>query len=463
MGEKIIDEYIITHLEPFLTTNKIIHDNHHGGRKGHSTTTALTQILTKSQTAKGNQQITGCLITDMSKAFDTIDHLTLLMKMEYYGIRGAELEIFKSYLSNRQQFVEIDTYRSQTKTSNNCSVIQGSKLSGILYTIYTNEIPQLHTLMQDSIYTEITGMPIINTKGIEHLTVNFVDDSTNLIITKDVTKLQTSLNGFYILLQKVYNTNKLIINQEKTELMLICNNKDRKTTRNIQMYAGKYRVQQVDKVKVLGYHIQSNLHNDAQVAKTIANINNRIYNIRKLGNKTKFETRRTLAKAIIIGKLNYTLPLHSNSTKLQLQKLNTLITKTCKAIIGSPCIRWNTIKMVTKCKLRTVYQLINEQGLYYIHKIQATKTPASIHKLYNINDNTRPKLNLRPIYNHKSIRLQNSLFYKYTELYIDVPEQTKNIQHIKYVRYSIRDYVDETYDPFEIPNINNNETSTDSE
>merc|ERR1712240_73174 len=314
--EKIVEEYFITHLEPFLTKNKIIHDNHHGGRKGHSTTTALNQILTKSQTAKENNKITGCLITDMSKAIDTIDHLTLLMKMEYYGIRGTELEIFKSYLNNRQQFVEIDTFRSKTRTSNGCSVIQGSKLSGILHTIYTNKIPQLHTLMQDNIYTEITGMPMINTKGIEHLTVNFVDDSTNLIITKDPTKLQTYLNGFYILLQKVYNTNKLIINQEKTKLMVICKNKDRKATKSIQMYAGKYRVKQVDKVKVLGYHIQSNLHNDAQVNKMIANINNRIYNIKKLGNKTKFETRRTLAKAIIIGKLNYTLPLHSNSTKL---------------------------------------------------------------------------------------------------------------------------------------------------
>ena len=109
--EKVIEEYIIGHLEKYLHTNNIIHKNHHGGRKQHSTTTALNQILTKSQTAKENKQITGCLITDMSKAFDTIDHLTLLMKMEYYGIRGTELEIFKSYLNNRQQFVEIDTYR----------------------------------------------------------------------------------------------------------------------------------------------------------------------------------------------------------------------------------------------------------------------------------------------------------------------------------------------------------------
>merc|ERR1712240_891276 len=337
--EKIIEEYFITYLEPFLTKNKIIYENHHGGRKVHSTTTSLNQIITQSLIAKENNKITGCLVTDMSKTFDTIDHLTLLMKMEYYGIRGKELEIFKSYLNNRRQFVEIDTYRSEIKKSNNCSLIQGSKLSGILYTIYTNEIPIIHTLMNDEIFTTITGKATIDTKEIEHLTVNFVDDSTNLIISKDATKLQTYLNNFYILLQKVYHTNKLIINQEKTELMIICKNKDRKATKSIQMYANKYRVQQVDKVKVLGYHIQSNLHNDAQVAKTIANINNRIYNIRKLGNKTKFETRRTLAKAIIIGKLNYTLPLHANSTKLQLQKLNTLITKTCKVIIGNPCIR----------------------------------------------------------------------------------------------------------------------------
>ena len=119
--------------------------------------------------------------------------------------------------------------------------------------------------------------------------------------------------------------------------------------------------------------------------------------------------------------------------------------------------------MITKCKLRTIYQLIKEQGLYYIHKIQATRTPTSIYNLYKVNNNTRPKLNLRPIYNPKSIRLHNSLFYKYTELYIEVPEQTKNIQLIKFVKYSIRDYVDEAYDPFEIPHINNNNTSTDSE
>ena len=96
--EKVIEEYFISHLEPFLTKNKIINKNHHGGRKGHSTIMALNQIITQSLIGKEKNKIVGYLITDMSKAYDTIDHFTLLAKMEYYGIRGAALEIFKSYL-----------------------------------------------------------------------------------------------------------------------------------------------------------------------------------------------------------------------------------------------------------------------------------------------------------------------------------------------------------------------------
>ena len=139
----------------------------------------------------------------MSKAFDTINHFTLLSKMEYYGIRGQTLEIFKFYLKNRRQFVEIDTYRSDIKQSLDCSVIQGSKMSGILYIIYTNEIPLIHTLMLDEIFTKLTGKPISPTKDIEHSTINFVDDSTNLIMTKDPKILQTYLDNFYLLLLNV--------------------------------------------------------------------------------------------------------------------------------------------------------------------------------------------------------------------------------------------------------------------
>ena len=120
--------------------------------------------------------------------------------------------------------------------------------------------------------------------------------------------------------------------------------------------------------------------------------------------------------------------------------------------------------MITKCNLRSIYQLINEQGLIYIHKIQVTRTPLSIYGLYNANNkNTRLKLNLRPKYNPKTKRLKNSLFYKYTELYIGVPEKIKNIPLLNYVKYSIRDLVNENYDPYTIRDTDNNDNTSDSE
>ena len=100
--EKIIEEYIIGHLDTFLIDNKIINNNHHGGRKGHSTITALNQIINTSHINYKKDQINCILITDMSKAYDTIDHFTLLAKLEYYGIRDDALDIFTSYLTNRK-------------------------------------------------------------------------------------------------------------------------------------------------------------------------------------------------------------------------------------------------------------------------------------------------------------------------------------------------------------------------
>ena len=151
-------------------------------------------------------------------------------------------------------------------------------------------------------------------------------------------------------MEAIYNINKLIINNDKTELMVICKNHFRKETKQIQMTAFGYKVKKVSKVKILGFIMQSNLHNDKQIAKTISNINNHIY-IKKLGSHTQIKSRIILTKAIIIGKLNYVLPLLCNSTKTQLNKLNTLVIISCRVIMGSPCLKWSSSRLLNKCKL----------------------------------------------------------------------------------------------------------------
>ena len=72
------------------------------------------------------------LATDLSAAFDTVDHLILLRKLEHHGVRGMELKLIESYLNNRVQFVELETFRSSLVHSSPSSTIQGSKLAGTL-------------------------------------------------------------------------------------------------------------------------------------------------------------------------------------------------------------------------------------------------------------------------------------------------------------------------------------------
>ena len=45
---------------------------------------------------------------ELANAFDTLDYNILLDKLHYYGIRYTPLDLFKNYLTNRKQYVEID-------------------------------------------------------------------------------------------------------------------------------------------------------------------------------------------------------------------------------------------------------------------------------------------------------------------------------------------------------------------
>ena len=74
-----------------------------GFRKGHSTEQCLNVMIESCKKALDKKQQVGAVLTDLSKAFDCINHKLLIAKLEAYGIGKEALHFIYDYLSKRKQ------------------------------------------------------------------------------------------------------------------------------------------------------------------------------------------------------------------------------------------------------------------------------------------------------------------------------------------------------------------------
>ena len=100
-----------------------------------------------------NQLNSCCIFLDFAKAFNTVNHRILLDKLPYNGIRDTIHDWFKSYLSNRQQCVQINGHLSDFAIVKH-GVPQGSILGPLLFLLYINDIVKTSSKLEFLLFAD---------------------------------------------------------------------------------------------------------------------------------------------------------------------------------------------------------------------------------------------------------------------------------------------------------------------
>ena len=134
MFERVIHDQMYEYFNQF----NLLAEQQYGFSKQHFTEYAAVKLIDHVSREMEAGKIPANVYIGLSKAFDTLTFEILLYKLKYYGVTDTALDLMKSYLTNRKQYVVFDSCQSE-HTEIYTGVPQGSILGPLFFCIYIND------------------------------------------------------------------------------------------------------------------------------------------------------------------------------------------------------------------------------------------------------------------------------------------------------------------------------------
>ena len=346
--------------------NDLFYKSQYGFRGGHSTELAAFEVVSKIIDEMDKGLLPLNIYLDLSKAFDTIDHQILLGKLAFYGIRGKSLDLFKSYLTSRKQYVEIDGKRSSS-TNIKTGVPQGSILGPLLFIIYINDLPMSSQLFEFIIYADDTTLSgILKTR---------YTDIDILHINSELDKISDWLK-----------TNKLSLNVNKTKMMLFYQPQRKVDIPKLKMNNTEITI--VDEFDFLGITLDKHLTWKPHIHKISNKISKTIGILNRIKTYLPQNAKLNIYNSLILSYLHYGILLwgHANDfnrPKLLQKKAVRIITNSNYLAHSEPIFKTlNLLKLEDILKvniLKFYYQHENKNLPIYFQNIEYNPSISSHH------------------------------------------------------------------------------------
>ena len=301
--------YIEQHLSPYLF----------GFRKGHSTEQCINVMLENWKKALDGKKHVGAVLTDLSKAFDCLNHELLVAKLEAYGFGHESLTFILNYLSNRVQRTKVKSSYSSYREIK-YGVPQGSILGPLLFNIFLNDI---FLFVKDAKIT------------------NYADDTTPYAIENSIEKLVETLERDTNILLDWFKINEMKSNTDKCHLMIV-------NSQGNKINIGNEVITDEASVKLLGITIDNKLNFNEHVSNICKKANQKLHALARIAGYLDSNKLRIIMKTFIDSQFNYcplTWMFHSRQLNT---KINRLHERALRIVYKNPNLTFQQLLVLDK-------------------------------------------------------------------------------------------------------------------
>lgn len=285
---KLLERLVAQQLTRFVARHQLLPSTQSGFRRGHSTETAITFVLSELLNAVDRGDTAILTLLDLSSAFDTVDHEILLERLRVsFGFDGRALSWFRSYLSDRSQHVRCGGRRS-VASAVVCGVPQGSVLGPILFIIYT---------------ADLAG--VVADCGLS--SHQYADDNQifGSCSPPNTSTLASDVSHCVELVGDWMGSNRLQLNANKTEVMWCASARRLSRLPTDPLPVAGSSVVPVSVVRDLGVFIDSDLGAATQVRRTVSCCFAALRRLRYLRRYVSTDCFRSLVVSLVHSRLDY--------------------------------------------------------------------------------------------------------------------------------------------------------------